>query len=245
MTATINSTGGTPSGEIAFHDGSAGLGSAPLNAGGVATLTVSTLAAGTHSLAASFAGAGTFAGSTSATVTTSVSPTPDFSVGASPSSVTVSAGQSAPVMVTVTPAGGFTGSVTLSCSAVSGITCTFGSATLATASGPASTTMNVNTTTNIPRYGFLPPDSIGLGGLLAALALLGLMVWRDGRFQRARVPVMATAALLGVFALSLTLGGCGYGSSYTPPQNAGPAVLTVTAQSGTLSHTATVNVTVH
>jgi uncharacterized protein (TIGR03118 family) len=245
MTATINSMGGTPTGNIVFHDGSTGLGTAPLDAMGLASLTVNNLAAGTHSLTSSFAGAGTFAGSTSATVTTNVAATPDFSVATSPPSVTVSAGQSAPVMVTVTPAGGFTGSVTLSCSAVSGITCTFGSTTVMTASGPASTTMNINTTTNVPRYGFLPPYGIGLGGLLAALALLGLMIWRGGRFQRARVPVMATAAVLGVFALSLTLGGCGYGSSYTPPQTQGPAVLTVTAQSGTLSHTATVNVTVH
>jgi hypothetical protein len=115
---------------------------------------------------------------------------------------------------------------------------------LGTANGVASTTVNINTTTGVPRYGFLPPGSIGLGGLLAALSLLGLMIWRDGRFARARVPVLGTAAVLAMFALSLTLGGCGYGSSYTPPQNSGPAVLTVTAQSGTLTHTATVNVTV-
>jgi len=244
MTATVNSTGGTPTGNIMFHDGNAGLGSAELNAGGVASLTVSTFAAGTHSLTASFAGAGTFAGSTSATVITDVSAAPDFAVAANPSSVTVVPGQSAPVMVTVTPAGGFTSNVTLSCSSVPGITCTFGSATLGTTNGAASTNMNVITTTTVPRYGFLPPGSIGLGGLLAALALLGLMIWRGGRFERARVPVLTTAAVLAVFSLSLTLGGCGYGSSYVPPQNPGPAVLTVTAQSGTLSHTATVNVTV-
>jgi hypothetical protein len=244
MTATINSMGGTPTGNIEFHDGNAGLGSAPMNAMGVASLTVSTLATGTHSMTASFAGAGNFAGSTSATVITDVSAAPDFAVAANPTSVMVSPGQSAPVMVTVTPAGGFTGNVSLSCSSVPGVTCTFGSATLGTANGVASTTVNINTTTGVPRYGFLLPGSIGLGGLLAALSLLGLMIWRGGRFARARVPVLGTAAVLAMFALSLTLGGCGYGSSYTPPQNSGPAVLTVTAQSGTLTHTATVNVTV-
>ena len=244
MTATINSMGGTPNGNIMFHDGSVGLGSAPMNAMGVASLTVSTLTTGTHSLTASFAGAGTFAGSTSSTLITDISASPDFAVAANPTSVTVSPGQTAPVMVTVTPAGGFTSSVTLSCSSVPGITCTFGSGTLATTNGVASTTMNINTTTSVPRYGFLPPGSIGLGGLLAAFSLLGLMIWRGGRFERARVTVLGTMAVLTIFALSLTLGGCGYGSSYTPPANSGPAVLTVTAQSGTLSHTATVNVTV-
>lgn len=245
MTATINSMGGTPTGNMEFRDGNAGLGSAPMNAMGVANLTVNSLATGAHSLTATFGGAGNFASSTSATVITDVSAGPDFGVAANPTSVTVMPGQSAPVMVTVTPAGGFTSNVSLSCSSVPGVTCTFGSATLLTINGVASTTMNINTTTGVPRYGFLPPGNIGLGGLLAALSLLGFVTWRSRRFARVRVPVLGTAAALAMFALSLTLGGCGYGSSYTPPpQNSGPAVLTVTAQSGTLTHTANVNVTV-
>ena len=227
-----------------FQEGNSTLGSSPINAMGVASVTVNTLAVGSHSLTASFAGGGTFAGSTSPTAITDVTASPDFSVAASPGSVTVSPGQSAPVMVTVTPAGGFASSVTLSCSSVPGVTCTFGSATLATASGAASTTMTINTAMSVPRYGFLPPGGFGIGGLLAALALLGFVVARSGKFARVRIPVLTSAAALAVFSFSLALGGCGYGSSYTPPANPGPAVMTVTAQSGTLSHTTTVNVTV-
>ena len=165
-------------------------------------------------------------------------------VATNPSSVTVAHGQSAPVMVTVTPSGGFTGNVSLSCVSVPGITCTFGSSTLAITSGMASTNMNVNTASTVPRYGFLWPGSIGLGSFLAAFALVGLLMWRGGRMERARVPVLATAAVLAIFALSLTLVGCGYGNSYMPPQNSGPAMLTVTAQSGSISHTANVSITV-
>jgi len=244
MTATINSMSGTPTGNIMFQEGNKVLGSAPLNAMGVATLAVSNLAVGSHSLNASFAGAGAFAGTTSATVTTDVTAAPTFTVTASPASVTVSAGQSAPVMVTVTPSGSFTGNVTLSCSSVPGITCTFGNATLGTANGASSTAMTINTTTAVPRYGFLAPGGFGLAGLFAALGLLGLMIWRGAKYARARVPVLATAALLAIFAFSLAMNGCGYGSSYTPPANAGPAMLTVTGQSGTLTQTATVSVTV-
>jgi hypothetical protein len=116
---------------------------------------------------------------------------------------------------------------------------------LAITSGMASTTMTIDTAMSTPRYGLLPPGSIGLGGFLAAFVLLGMTIWRGGRLQRARVPVLATAVAMAIFALSLTVMGCGYGSSYSPPQNAGPAVMTVTAQSGSLSHAATVNVTVH
>ena len=245
LTAMIHSMGGTPTGTVAFHDGNAELGSVALNSMGGASLTVSTLAAGTHSLTASFVGTGGFAGSMSTPVTTAVSGGGDFSVTTNPTSVTVSPGQSAPVMVTVAPSGGFTGNVALSCSSVPGVTCSFGSSTLAITSGMASTTMTIDTAMSTPRYGLLPPGSIGLGGFLAAFVLLGMTIWRGGRLQRARVPVLATAVAMAIFALSLTVMGCGYGSSYSPPQNAGPAVMTVTAQSGSLSHAATVNVTVH
>lgn len=52
---------------------------------------------------------------------------PNFSLAASPSSVTVTQGGSGSSTVTVTPSGGFTGSVTLSASGLpSGVTATFG-----------------------------------------------------------------------------------------------------------------------
>jgi uncharacterized protein (TIGR03118 family) len=245
MTATMNSTGGIPAGNIVFQEGNIVLGSAPMNAMGIASLTVSNLAVGTHSLNASFAGAGAFAGSASATVTTDVTTAgPSFAVAASPGSITVSAGQSAPVMVTVTPSGGFMSNVALSCTSVPGITCTFVAETLATANGAASTTMMVNTASSVPRYGFLPNGGIGMGGVLCALALLALAIWRGGKFERGRVPVLATAALLAIFAFSLSMNGCGYGSSYTPPANPGSATLTVSGISGTMTQTATVSVTV-
>jgi len=53
--------------------------------------------------------------------------TPDFSLSASPASLTVTQGTSGSSTVTVTPSGGFTGSVTLSNSALpSGVTAAFG-----------------------------------------------------------------------------------------------------------------------
>src|SRR6202789_4543182 len=68
LSATITSTGGTPTGSISFFDGSTSLGMATLT-NGVATLTTSSLAAGaTHTLTASYAGSGSYAASTSNTV---------------------------------------------------------------------------------------------------------------------------------------------------------------------------------
>ena len=55
-------------GAVTFHDGSAVLGSSPMNSTGQATLTVSTLSVGTHAITATFAGATNYAASTSNTL---------------------------------------------------------------------------------------------------------------------------------------------------------------------------------
>jgi Abnormal spindle-like microcephaly-assoc'd, ASPM-SPD-2-Hydin len=61
------------------------------------------------------------------TLVVDVEPVPDFSLGASPSSVSVTQGNSVSTTITVSPAGGFSGSVTLSASGLpSGVTAGFG-----------------------------------------------------------------------------------------------------------------------
>ena len=54
--ATLNSTGSLPSGQIVFSEGATTLGSALLDASGIARITLSSLTAGTHTLVATFAG---------------------------------------------------------------------------------------------------------------------------------------------------------------------------------------------
>jgi Ca2+-binding RTX toxin-like protein len=76
FTATVAAVApgaGTPTGTVTFFDGNTVLGSAPLDAAGQATLTMS-LGLGDHALTASFAGTGGFAGSLSAAMTESVIP---------------------------------------------------------------------------------------------------------------------------------------------------------------------------
>jgi Bacterial Ig-like domain (group 3)/Domain of unknown function (DUF4214)/RTX calcium-binding nonapeptide repeat (4 copies) len=69
--ATVNAPSGTPTGTVTFLDGNTVLGTAPVNAAGQATLTVS-LGVGSHALTASFAGTGDFAGSASAAAAVTV-----------------------------------------------------------------------------------------------------------------------------------------------------------------------------
>jgi len=56
LTATISAGGAVPTGQIAFLSDNGPLGIAPLNAAGTATLTVSTLTIGTHSLIVTYGG---------------------------------------------------------------------------------------------------------------------------------------------------------------------------------------------
>jgi uncharacterized repeat protein (TIGR01451 family) len=72
FTATASSSGGTPTGTITFKDGAVVLGTATVAAGGIATFTTSTLALGSHSITASYAGTTNFAASNSATLVQTV-----------------------------------------------------------------------------------------------------------------------------------------------------------------------------
>ena len=67
FTATVTSQGfkGQPTGTVSFLDGTTNLGNSPLNGSGAATLTISTLAVGTHSITAVYNGDANFAPSTS------------------------------------------------------------------------------------------------------------------------------------------------------------------------------------
>jgi sugar lactone lactonase YvrE len=69
LTATVTSVSPNVTGTISFTDGSASLGSAPVNAAGVATFTLSTLAFGSHNLTAVYSGDANHAGSTSPVLT--------------------------------------------------------------------------------------------------------------------------------------------------------------------------------
>jgi hypothetical protein len=136
---------------------------------------------------------------------------PNFSLTASSSSGTVTAGQSVQTTLTLTPSNGFDQSVSLSCSGLpQGAACGFSPASV-TVNGTASTsTLTITTTaqTALNSHGS-PLNPLLPGGLL--LAGMGLpMAWR-------RRQTMACAGQYGLFALllmgTLALPGCGGGGS--------------------------------
>lgn len=76
LTATVNNSY-IPSGAVTFYDGSTALGTASAS-GGVATFSVSSLAVGSHSLSASYAGDSSNQASTSGNVSLTVNPRADM-----------------------------------------------------------------------------------------------------------------------------------------------------------------------
>lgn len=183
-----------------------------------------------------------FSASTSAAVTINIADA-DFSLGVSPTSAVVIAGQSAQFVMTLTPAGGFANGVTFSCSPVIGITCAFSPASVTPANGAASTTLTVTTSASVSRYGLLLPTLFGPCPLIAALVLISIAMWRVKGVRILRTSVLTATAVGAIVALGLGMGGCGgYGGA--TQANRGTASIIVTAQSGTISHSATIKVTV-
>ena len=73
FSATVKGNGGVPTGSVTFMDGTNTLGSIALNGSGVASYTTSSLAVGTHTISAVYAGDADDAGGRSATLTETVS----------------------------------------------------------------------------------------------------------------------------------------------------------------------------
>ncbi len=148
----------------------------PVAAGGSSTLTVSTATTTpTGSYPLTITGtSGTLTHSTSVTLV--VSGPPDFSLSASPASQSVVQGASTSYSVTITPSGGFNGSVTLSVSGLpSGATGTF-------SPNPATTssTLSVATSATTPT-GSYPLTITGVSGTLTHTTSVTLVVTRPRR----------------------------------------------------------------
>jgi sugar lactone lactonase YvrE len=257
FTATVTPSSGAivPTGTVTFYDGSTAIGTGTLSASGsgasaVASLTTTSLAAGSHVITAVYSGDTNSQGST--TTITLVEVVEDFSVTAnSPSSSTVEPGTSATYSITVSPlspATTFPSAITVSAAGLpTGATARFSPATIAAGAGSTQVTLTVTTPiTMLSRN--LPPRSPAEGARwpLAAVALLLLPL--AGKFRRAGRRLSRRLALLLVGAAALTavaaLNGCGGTPSGYFGQAPATSSITVTGTSGSLNHSASVSLTV-
>jgi hypothetical protein len=237
FTASLPSNAGTQTGTMTFYDGSVSIGSANL-AGGAATFTTTALTMGPHSITAVYSGDANYGPGTSNAVAETVEDfTLAFASGGT-GKTSVPAGGLAVYTLLVTPVGGATlpAAVNLGATDVPvGMTATFTPATIAAGSGSTNVTLQVTLpaqgANEVPRWPF------GNGKLPVALGLILLPFagrLRKGSAHLARLMVLVVAGAL----LAIGLTGCGANLSSQSFS------FTVTAASGSLSHSVAPQLTV-
>jgi hypothetical protein len=232
FTATVSSTAGVPTGTVTFNDNNTPLGSAPVNASGVATLTV-TLTAGSRAILAVYNGDANFGIASSAPLNEQSA---GFALSSQPGSASLRTGQMATFVISITPSGGFSSPVTLSCSNLPiAASCSFSQTTLTPNGAAVSATMTLRTSTAGSGGTFTPP-SVPFqprGLLIGIFAALWLTLWRSPwLLQRKWVTACAilTITFLGIGCASSNSSGSGSRSTQTTPP--GNYSVTVTASTG-------------
>jgi hypothetical protein len=239
FTAGIASIGVAPTGVVTFFDGTTQLGTGTVSAG-TAMLTTSALTVGTHSITAAYSGDSSYTPATSGAFSETLQ---DFTLALTGNSAvtgtaTVPLNGVATYPLVITPVGGATlpAAVSLSVTGLPlGLTGVFTPAAVAANSAATDVTLEVGPPGKAavqPRHG-----PFGVGSLPVALGLILLPFagrLRKGAYRWRGLVVLALAGA----ALAVGLTGCG--SNLTPQTS----TLTITATSGSLSHTMTVSLTV-
>jgi hypothetical protein len=262
LTATISNKGTpkptpNPTGTVSFYafsttTSSTLLGTGTVNtAGTTATLTSSALPSGTLSITAVYSGDNFYTGSTSAALSLLVI-APDFTVTATPSIVTATASTPATSLLTLTPVGGYSNTVTFACTNLpKTLACTFAPPALNFYPGTGAGTLAQSTTVTItyspqnamlhaPSPNFLPRTQTEMAAMF-----LGLIAWgipllskrRRGLHKRLRHITLLLLAM-GIF---VSISGCGSGA---PASTEGTYNIVVVMSDGTgLTHNQTLTVT--
>jgi hypothetical protein len=225
LTANVTqSAGSIPTGQVLFVYGTTTLGTVTLDASGNATLQTSFPATGVYNITASYGGNGTDAPSVSNTLTETVV-TPGVTAAVNPASLSIQPGSSGQLVITITPNGGYTGTIDFSCGTLPAhVSCTFAPPTLTlNGAGPFTDTLTVSTNATSTAQLRIPGengrfDSLALAALLwlpgSIAAMFGLKR-RKTKHSTSRPVLWLIAILLWIGAGALS--SCGGKSSFTAP----------------------------
>lgn len=196
-----------------------------LDGSGVAVWNVA-LASGEYMITAAYGGDLNYRASTSGPLVQSVTGVPDFTLSVVSNSGTIQQGQSLQSVVTVTATNGFDGTVTLRClNLPDKMRCDWSPAVLtATAFGAKSTLTLTTVATTV--------ETAGIMGIF-----LGWF-WLPVRRRRKRLPYLPPFAFATFALLCAALLACGGGVRYvqTDGTQKGNYDISITASSGTLTH---------
>jgi hypothetical protein len=201
----------------------------------VATFTTTTLPVGSDSITASYAASGNYTASTSGTVTVTVAAagTQTVGIGFSSNTLTVKAGSVGQLTLTVSPVGGFVGTVNLACSGLPAeSSCVFNptSLTFTAANNNQAQTITMNVATSGATAALQPfaPLHNSTGSSMPMLAgafwLPGLLAAGVGLRKKNASRTLHLLVLLVLLAGVGMMTACGGGtptSTTTSQQNAG------------------------
>ncbi len=217
VATVLGNVGPIPTGTVTFTNALTTLGTATLDATGVATLDLN-LPAGTYVVEAVYSGDATHAGSTSLPITVTTNPIA-FNLSVTPTSVTLKSSQYAQLGMILTSVGGFTDTIGLGCASLpAGVTCHFSSPTVKLpANGTAVAQLTIDT--NSPLTGGSMAKNSGarnrpvfLAGLLLPFGIFFGFLFRR---SRKRLAAVFMALLLAVAAFAVN--GCGGISTSSAP----------------------------
>jgi len=207
LQATVaGSSGPTPSGTVTFTIGTTTLGSAALNATGVAALAPM-LAPGTYTVVAAYGGDAWHSASASQAIVVTEAPSA-FTLTVTPSSLAMDTNGSATASVTLASTGGFRDSIALACGGLpTGVSCQFSSPSVSLAAYSTATAQLTISTGAVIAWG-APASGVRLmdrGASLAGLFLplgvfFGCLFARLGdrcaRFRAGALLLLCGAAML-------------------------------------------------
>jgi len=242
---------GTPTGTVTFMDGTTSLGTGTLNSG-TATFTTTSLSVGSHSITAVYGGDTLDVGSTSLAVSETINAA-DFSVTASPTTETITPGQTATYTFTITPLGSYTSPINFSCAGLPAFSsCSFSTNPVTPDAQTVTTTLTI--TTMGPNSAMTAPASPGghgntpayaLGTSAVLMSLVGMLLLGGGMKRKRELCkglLIASAMLVVMGAMSACASNPGGNKNVTP---AGTSTVTVTAAGGgSTSHNVSVTLVV-
>jgi len=245
FTSTLQ-TSDNATGTVYFKDNGVTFGSAIVNAG-AAAFSTTTLAGGTHTITAYYGGDAGHSSATSSAITLVVR---DFSITAGTAgNLVVTRGGSASSTLAIAPISGFSGAVNFSCAVPSSMLEASCSVTSAQLTGSSTQNATLTVTTAAPHQAMLVDPAMRLTrwtGLVFGITLIGGIF---GCKRRAIIATMVVAILLiGLLGMCSCGGGAstssGGGTSMDQGTPVGTYTLTITATSGTASHSMTQTVVV-
>jgi plastocyanin len=204
-----------PTGTVTFVSGSSVLGTAPLNANGLATLTF-TPQQGSYSIVAEYPGDSLFAASNSTTASVIVGPTVEFTMTVTPPTVSMTSGAHTTLNIAITSAPTFSDTLAIGCAGLPAFaTCTFNTNNIKVSGGSSATLTLVLDTGDPLGAGasaslnshrapqllacFLP------GGLLLALLFMPVKRFRKQFSALAMLLLLTSVGMLSGCANSLTM----------------------------------------